>query len=133
MITTPESAQMIQALLSIPFLLMGVSHIVQPKMWIEFFSYLHSLGFVGVMFRTFSLELIPAISLVTFHLVWSGPELVLTIYGLLLMLKISLSLVLPNVGLKSLALANQTHNFHFRAAGIVLIFLSLICFWCVFR
>ncbi|MEM9949460.1 MAG: hypothetical protein AAF810_25800, partial [Cyanobacteria bacterium P01_D01_bin.36] len=82
---------------------MGISHIVQPKMWIDFFGYLHSLGYNGVLLRTFALELVPAIAIITFQMVWSGPEVVVTIYGILLALKISLSLLVPSVGLRSLA------------------------------
>ena len=132
MMTTPESAQIIQALLAIPFLLMGLSHIVQPRLWIDFFSYLHSLGPTGVILRTFALELVPATGIITFHWVWSGIELALTIYGLLLMLKIAVSLFRPDVGVKSLAMANRPHNFHLYGAGTVLICLGLICLWSVF-
>ena len=132
MITTEDSALFIQALFAIPFLLMGVSHIVQPKMWVEFFSYLHSLGFSGVLIRTFALELVPAFALITFHLVWSGPEVILTIYGLLLALKVSLSLLFPALGLRSLAAANQVGDKSIKIAGLALLVLSAICFWCVF-
>ena len=133
MVTTQESAQAIQAFLAFPLLLMGISHIVQPKMWIDFFGYLHSLGYNGVLLRTFALELVPAIAIITFHMVWSGPEVVVTIYGILLALKISLSLLFPSVGLRSLAMADRNKHINFVLAGALLIALSMICFWCALR
>ena len=133
MVTTPESAQMIQALLAIPFLLMGASHIVQPKMWIDFFVYLHGLGTTGVLIRTFALELVPAFAIVTFHFVWSGPAAILSLYGVLLTLKVAISLFIPSLGLKSLSLADQKGNVSFVVAGAMLIALSAVCFWCLLR
>ncbi len=133
MMTTPESAQAVQAVLALPFLLMGISHIVQPKMWTDFFTYLHGLGTTGVVFRTFALELIPAAVIVAFHSVWSGPETVISVYGVLLGLKIAISLLAPSVGLRSLALAQRNHNVSFIGAGVFLIALSAICFWSMFN
>jgi len=133
MATTAESAQVIQALMAFPFLLMGVSHIVQPKMWIDFFGYLHGLGSTGVVIRTFALELVPAVAIITFHQVWSGPEIILSLYGCLLMLKITISLLAPSIGLKSLAMADKKGDSSFVAAGLFLIALGGICIWCLLR
>ncbi|MEM6426692.1 MAG: hypothetical protein AAF728_16270, partial [Cyanobacteria bacterium P01_D01_bin.128] len=87
----------------------------------------------GVLLRTFALELVPAIAIITFHMVWSGPEVVVTIYGILLALKISLSLLFPSVGLRSLAMADRNKHINFVLAGALLIALSMICFWCALR
>ncbi|MEL6822206.1 MAG: hypothetical protein AAFP70_10620 [Calditrichota bacterium] len=133
MATTPESAQIIQALMALPFLLMGISHIVQPKMWLDLFNYLHELGPAGVVMRTFALELVPAVAIVTFHLIWSGPEVILTLYGCLLMLKITVSLLAPSIGLKSLAMADKKGDPGFIFAGIVLVALGILSIWCLLR
>lgn len=133
MMTTIESAHMVQAVLSLPLLLMGMSHLVQPKMWIDFFTYLHGLGTTGVVLRSFALELLPAVLITTFHFVWSGPEIIISIYGVLLAAKIAISLVKPAIGLRSLAMANQHQSRSFIVAGIMLILLSALCFWCLFN
>lgn len=52
--------------------LMGLSHIVQPRMWIAFFGRLHAEGTSGVVTGTF-IEIWPALIVVTFRQVWSGP------------------------------------------------------------
>ncbi len=56
---TLPSAQAVQALLVIPFVLMGLSHIVQPAMWRAYFTRLHAKGPPAIVTRTFTLELWP--------------------------------------------------------------------------
>jgi len=129
MITTPESAQTIQALLALPFLVIGISHILQPRMWIEFFTYLHGLGPTGVLLRTFGIELVPAVAIITFHFVWSGPEIMISVYGVLLAIKVTLSLLVPSIGLRSLSLADRTRRVSLAVAGVLLVTLSAVCFW----
>ena len=110
-------------------ILMGLSHIVRPALWRDFFNHLHSLGTTGVVFRTFALELWPALLIVVFHQVWSGPGIVLTVYGWLLMSKVTLSLLFPQLGLRSLGLANGVSNAKWAIAGIALIALGAVCIW----
>ena len=133
MSTTPDSAYAVQALLALPLLVIGLSHIFQPKMWIEFFSYLHGLGTSGVVLRTFGLELVPAIVIITFHWVWSGPEIILSVYGVLLASKIAISLLVPSIGLQSLSMADRNEQVSSLVAGVLLIAISVICFWALLR
>ncbi len=91
------------------------------------------VGTAGVVIRTFALELMPAMMIITFHLVWSGPEILLTLYGVLLSLKIAISLLVPSVGLKSLAMADRNQIVPLRVAGATLIAISAACFWALFR
>ncbi|MEM9818516.1 MAG: hypothetical protein AAF827_19195 [Cyanobacteria bacterium P01_D01_bin.6] len=117
----------VEAVLSIPFLIMGLSHILQPAMWQDFFNSLHAMGARGVIWRTFALELWPAAIIVAFHQEWAWPGLILTLYGHVLMTKIGIGLIAPEIGLKSLAMA-QTHGRKgFVFAGIGLCILSLQC------
>jgi len=102
-------------------------------MWIDFFSYLHGLGAPGVVIRTFGLELLPAMAITTFHWVWSGPEALLSIYGILLALKVAIGLLAPSIGLRSLALADQKGPLPLRVAGGLLVTLAAICFWALLR
>lgn len=127
--TTPESASAVQALLALPLLVIGLSHIWQPKMWIEFFSYLHGLGTSGVVIRTFGLELVPAMLILAFHWVWSGPETVLSVYGVVLGSKVAVALLLPSVGQRSLSMADRKDGLPLLVAGILLVALSAVCFW----
>ncbi|MEM7062466.1 MAG: hypothetical protein AAF572_04795 [Cyanobacteria bacterium P01_B01_bin.77] len=127
MLTTPESARIVEGIMVLPFVLMGLSHIASPTMWRSFFVHLHSMGEKGVIYRTFALELIPAIAIVTFHQVWHGWGVIITLYGIVLTTKITLSLLFPAIGLRSLAMAEQHGRSGFIKAGIVLIIFGAIC------
>ncbi|MEM1053086.1 MAG: hypothetical protein AAGI28_13435, partial [Pseudomonadota bacterium] len=82
-----------------------------------------------VVFRTFALELWPALLIVVFHQVWEGPGVVLTIYGWLLLTKVTLSLLAPKLGLRSLGMAEGTSDAKWALAGVVLIALGGTCIW----
>ena len=122
-ISAPDA---VRALLAIPFLLMGASHIVQPAMWRDYFVRLRSEGTPAVVTRTFSLELWPALLIVVFHRVWTWPAVLLTAYGHLLLIKIVLSLLVPSIGLRSLGLADKNDN-SFRVGGVILVAFGVLC------
>ncbi|MEM9168772.1 MAG: hypothetical protein AAGC56_03885 [Pseudomonadota bacterium] len=124
----PTPALYVEAALSIPLFLMGVSHLVQRRMWLAFFQELAAKGPTGVIWRTFMLELWPAVLIVCFHQVWSGPALLVTLYGHLLMAKIAVSVVFPAAGLHALNLADRAGPWAFAPAGVVLTGLSIVCF-----
>ena len=127
MLTTDDSISIIQGVLALPLILLGVSHILQKQMWLDFFKGLGDMGHAGVVWRTFMLELWPAILIVSFHQDWSWPNVVITIYGHLLMLKVALSLLIPQLGLRSLQQAERSGAAAFIVAGLVLTSLGLLC------
>ncbi len=86
---------------------MGLSHIVRPQMWADYFTGLHAEGTRGVITRTFMLDLWPALLIVSLHQVWHGPAIVVTIYGWLLLAKVMVSMLVPEIGLRSLAMASK--------------------------
>ena len=109
---------------------MGLSHILQPKMWVDFFGRLHQQGESGVVTRVM-IELWPAILIVAFHQVWSGPGIVLTIYGWMLSLKIVIGLVAPQIGVRGLAMS-QRGDWRFQVAGVILLAISVCAAWALF-
>ncbi|MEM9443950.1 MAG: hypothetical protein AAGA18_01235 [Verrucomicrobiota bacterium] len=117
----------VEAILAIPFLIMGFSHLVRPNMWQEFFVSLHSMGERGVIWRSCILELWPAAIIVTFHQQWAWPGIIITLYGHALMAKVALCLLVPKYGLKSLAMAGRYGKKGFRVAGVVLCLLGIFC------
>ena len=127
MVDPSVTAPIVRQLLILPLLVLGVSHIVQPAMWRTFFTRLHGEGPPGVVTRTFTLELWTALVLFTFHQVWSGPEVLITIYGNLLVAKITLSMLWPAIGLRSLSMAESKGDMGFRVAGVVLCALATLC------
>ena len=121
-----SSARHVEALLAIPYLLMGASHVAQPGMWRAYFTRLHKEGTPALVTRTFMLELWPALLIVVFHQVWTGPAAALTLFGHALMLKIVLSMLVPGIGMRSLGMAERG-DASFRVGGLVLVGLGLLC------
>ncbi len=115
-----QTAPIIEAVLVLPFLLMGLSHLVRPAMWREYFVQLHQRGTSALITRSFAFEIWPALLLVVFHQVWSGPAVILTVYGHILALKVVLSLIFPEIGMRSLAMAKRGDQ-GFRMAGAMLL------------
>ena len=126
-----NGADAVEMIMMIGFVVMGLSHIVRPKIWVEFFGQLYAMGTSGVVLRTFALEIWPAIVILAFHQVWQGPGIALTLYGWALSIKCLTSLLWPEIGLNSLALA-QTGSKSFITSGVVLIALGASCAWALF-
>lgn len=118
----------VELVLAPAMILMGLSHMVRPDMWAKLFAHLHGLGTTGVIYRTFMLELWPALAIVTLHQVWSGPGVVLTIYGILLSAKCALAMLMPEIGLRSMAMA-QAGARAFVPGGVVLLAIGGSCIW----
>ena len=121
-----SSARHVEALLAIPYLVMGASHAAQPGMWRKYFMRLHAEGTPALVTRTFTLELWPALLIVVFHQVWTGPAVALTLFGHALLLKVVLSMVVPGFGMRSLAMAEKG-EISFRVGGLVLVGMGLLC------
>jgi hypothetical protein len=122
-IDSPPAA--VQFLLLVTGVLMGLSHILRPAIWVDFFTALHAQGHRGVVMKIFALELWPALLIVTLHQVWTGPALPVTIYGWLLLTKCVIGLLFPELGLRSLAMSARG-NAAFVGAGFILLALAAL-------
>ncbi len=103
--------------------IMGLSHIVQPQMWADYFARLAERGRAGVVTKIMQGELWPALLIVGLHQVWSGPAIVVTIVGWLLLAKVALGLLAPELALRSMRLAEDVPR-SFGAAGVGLLVVS---------
>jgi hypothetical protein len=70
-VTDTQSA--VQLMMGFGCTLIGLSHMLQPRIWQDYFAALHKQGEAGVLTRTMTWELWPALVLVTLHQVWRGP------------------------------------------------------------
>jgi hypothetical protein len=122
LVTDAQSA--VQLMMGIGCTLVGLSHVLQPRAWQEYFAALHKQGAAGALTRTMTWELWPALILVTVHQVWSGPAVLLTLYGWLLLIKCTISLVVPQVSLRFMVMA-QRGPATFVAGGCLLIGIGL--------
>ncbi len=121
----PTLARAVEIALAISFLVLGLSHMLQPRAWIRFFMLLHSKGEAGIFFNAF-LHLIPGLLIVSFHNVWSGIPVVLTIIGWGYVIKSTIYFVAPQLGVRALGTINENSGKKFIIAGGLLIALSAL-------
>jgi len=99
------------------FFIIGVSHIVQPRVWVRFFMDLHSKGEVG-SFLVALLHFPLGVLIVSFHNVWHGLPIVMTLIGWGFVLKSFIYFVFPQRGVKMLARVSMEKSWEFVAAGV---------------
>lgn len=104
---------------------LGLSHIVRPALWVDFFGKLHVQGTSGLVLKVLAVELWPGIILVTLHQVWWGPGIVLTIYGWAQFAKLWVTLLAPELGMRSMGMAETKGERGFILGGIMLLAVGL--------
>jgi hypothetical protein len=117
-----------ERLAALTFVVIGLSHVLQPRAWAEFFVLLRSKGAAGNFANAF-LSLTIGTLIVGFHNVWSGPAAVLTVVGWGQVFKGALYFCVPAWGLRGLARVSPERPAPFAAAGVVLIALGGVVGW----
>jgi hypothetical protein len=120
----------VQIFAAVNFLVIGISHIVQPRAWVEFFLLLRDKGRAGAFINGF-LSLGMGSLIAGFHNVWSGPATVLTVLGWLWVLKALLAFAKPEIGLKGISRVSMERAWEFVAAGVFLLVLGLFVVWLI--
>ena len=123
---TPERAAEIFTVVN--FAVIGVSHIVQPRVWFEFFALLRAKGYPGV-FANGMLSLLVGSIIVSLHNVWSGPAMIVTLIGWAQVLKGLVALVAPAVSMKGLMRVSEKRAWEFQFAGALFLVLSAVIAW----
>ena len=118
----------IQKLTALLYLITGLSHLIQPKVWIRLFIALRQQQEVGAFLNAY-MHLPLGALIVTFHDVWSGPALLVTLIGWALTLKGTLYFLAPQIAIRSMARVSLDRTWEFRAAGIVGIGLAAAVAW----
>jgi hypothetical protein len=106
----------IEVLAIIFFGVAGLSHLVQPRAWVEFFILLRAKGATGAFLDGF-LNLLPAAMILAFHRVWSGAPAVLTVIGWCLLIKSLMRFCAPKLALRAMARVSYERAWEFQAAG----------------
>ena len=96
----------------------GLSHIFFHRAWAEFFIWLTARGRAGAFANGF-MSLAFGSIVVAFHQVWSGLPLVLTIVGVLSLVKAANCFLLPDLALRSMARVSLARSREFVGAGVV--------------
>ena len=113
----------IEKLVAISFLVIGLSHIFQPRAWVRFFVMLREKGEVGGLLNGLLHFPLGAV-IVAFHNVWHGIPLIVTIIGWGLVIKSSLYLFYPKHAQRMLATVKEERAYGFVIAGFFSVGLS---------
>ena len=113
----------IEVIAALAFLITGLSHMAQPRAWVEFFVLLRGKGAAGIFMNAF-LHLPMGLLIVGFHNVWTGIPAVLTVIGWGFVVKSSVYFVFPSVGMKSLSRVTMDRAKGFCVAGVIMVGLS---------
>jgi hypothetical protein len=113
----------IEVLAVILFGILGLSHILQPKAWVEFFILLCGKGEAGAFMDGF-LNLPLGAVIVGFHNKWSGIPVVLTLVGWGLLIKGLIRFCAPKQALRIMARVSLERSWEFQVAGAGLVALA---------
>jgi uncharacterized protein YjeT (DUF2065 family) len=113
----------IEILAIILFGILGLSHILQPRAWAEFFMLLRGKGEAGAFVDGF-LNLPMAAVIIGFHNVWSGIPAVLTLVGWALLIKGLIRFCAPKQALRMIARVSLERSWEFQVAGAGLVALA---------
>jgi hypothetical protein len=115
----------IEILAVIQLTIIGLSHIVHHRAWAEFFIWLRSKGDPGVFANGF-LSLTAGSLIFAFHRVWSGIPLVLTLFGILNILKAANCFLFPARATRSMQRVSLERSREFVAAGAISLALAAV-------
>jgi|SRR5579864_1043027 len=113
----------VEVLAIILFGILGLSHILQPKAWVEFFILLRGKGEPGA-FVDGLLNLPAGGVIVGFHNIWSGIPLVLTLVGWGLLIKGLIRFCAPRQALRMMTRVSLERSWEFQVAGAFLVGLA---------
>jgi len=116
--------QSIEFFTAINLAIVGLSHFLQPKIWVDFFVFLHAKGNVGNIFNAL-IAVGMGSFILAFHFVWDFPRVLVTIYGLLQVFKGLLYLLIPSIGIKSIRKVTSKGAEKFRGVGLVMFLLAI--------
>jgi hypothetical protein len=118
----------VEKLFAICMLVTGLSHIIQPRAWCEFFIMLRENGRVGSLLCGL-LHFPLGVIIVAFHNVWHGLPIVVTIMGWGLLLKSLLYLIYPTHGLRMMTRVSVERSWEFVVAGVLAVVVSGLIFF----
>lgn len=118
----------IQVFAVVNFVVIGLSHIAQPRVWVQFFALLARQGHAGV-FVNAMLSLLVGSIIVAFHNTWSGIPAILTFIGWAQVVKGAISLVAPAVGMKGLRRVSGERAWEIQAGGGIFLLVSAAIAW----
>lgn len=101
-------------------LIIGVSHIVRPRAWVQFFLLLGEKGEAGA-FIAAMLHLMPGLFIIALHPGWTGLAAIITFIGWAWTIKGSIYFIFPQLALKMFRFVSLEHAYRFVIGGWALL------------
>lgn len=124
--------QAVQLYSAISFLVIGLSHLLQPRAWVAFYQALVARGEPGAFLEGF-LCLTFGAFVAAFHNVWHGPALVLTLIGWAQIVKGLVRFAAPRLALRAMARISVERAWQFQLSGVLALLLGGFLAWLRFR
>ena len=124
--------QATQVFVALSLLVIGLSHVVQPKAWVAYYQALAAQGTSGAFQEGFLCLTFGAI-IVGFHNVWQGPALLVTLLGWGQVLKGLGRFLVPQLGVRVMSRTSLERAWFFRVGGVFALLLSGFVWWVRFR
>jgi hypothetical protein len=118
-----DLARAVEIYAAVHFAVIGLSHVLQPQVWVQFFLLLRAQGHVGVFLNGF-LSLVFGAVIVGFHNVWSDTGIVLTLVGWAQIVKALISFCAPAFAMRSLNRVAPERAWELQVAGAVFLGLA---------
>jgi len=116
----------VEKLVALFFLVTGLSHIFQPRVWVRFFIMLREKGEIGSFLNGFIHFPLGAF-IVAFHNIWHGfPAIVVTIIGWGLTIKGTIYFLFPRYEVRMLDTISLERSWHFVVAGVFSVLLAAV-------
>jgi hypothetical protein len=121
-----------QVFAAVSLLVIGLSHLLQPKAWVAWFQGLVAQGTIGAFKEGFIILPFGAL-IVGFHNVWQGPAIVLTLIGWAQVVKALVRFCAPTAALKVMGRVSVGSRWQFQVAGVFALGLSCFLWWLSLR
>lgn len=123
-----SAIQSIELFVAINLLIVGLSHFLQPSIWVDFFVFLHSKNNVGNIVNAL-IALGMGSVVFAFHFVWEWPKVLITFYAISQILKGFAYLIKPSIGLASIGKITMEKKNKFKWVGLAMSLFALSIFY----
>jgi hypothetical protein len=122
----------VEIVMAVISLVIGASHLLQPRAWVAFFVALREKGEAGVFIDGF-LYLPFAAFILAFHNVWSGLPTIVTVMGWGYLIKSVLRFCWPQQGLRMMQRVSPERAWEFQVPGAVYLLLGGVLAYSLLR
>jgi uncharacterized protein YjeT (DUF2065 family) len=110
------------------FLLMGLSHLLQPQLWVRFFAAVRNTGHASIIIPLFTLPF--GLALIAGHNIWNWDwPVALTIAGWGMTIKSAGYLLIPGLADRALSKPMATAPRSFQIVGAIIAIVGAILTW----